>query len=236
MFSLARSRYTLVAQFVFLATNALALVLGISYNAQTPDLYPNNAHHKIGWIATWVVSAQVLVSVAGRVAGIARRDEPQNHNHGERQAFIPVSTENMAEHQRINNAIQLHKYRESYDSGQGTEPNTESLRSNSVETSSGQQSPISLEDHRIHYDEDEDLEFKPTELGATKPWPKYLSLASLAGKISNRTWKILLIGYNVIDRTILILGYIALATGIIAWARFFVRRLLFLRMAFAAWG
>jgi hypothetical protein len=218
MFSLARSRYTLVAQFVFLAANALALVLGISYNAQTPDLYPNNAHHKIGWIATWIVSAQVLISLVGRVAGTARRDESQTHASEERQAFIPVSTENMAEHQRNNDAIHLHKYRESYDSGQGTEPNTESLRDSS---SSGHQSPHSLEDRRMDYIDDEDLELKPVELSTARSQRQSL-VAKIAGKISTRTWRALLLAYNAVDRTILILGYIALATGIVTWARFFV--------------
>lgn len=222
MFSLARSRYTLPVQFVFLATNALALVLGISYNAQTPDLYPNNAHHKIGWIATWVVSAQVLISVAGRVAGTSRRDGSRNHSSEERQAFIPVSTENMSEHQRINDALQLHKYRESYDSGQGTEPNTESLRSGSVESPSGHQSPISPQDHRNDYGEDNDLELHPVESSPPNSHSHSL-IAKIAGKVSARTWKVLLFGYNAIDRTSLILGYVAIATGIVTWARFFVR-------------
>lgn len=234
MFSLARSRYTLPVQFVFLATNALALVLGMSYNAQTPDLYPNNAHHKIGWIATWVVSAQVLIGLVGRVAGALRQPGSESQqSHGpdaeERQAFIPVSTENMAEHQRISDAIHLHKYRQSYDSGQGTEPNTESLRSsNSLSNSPGHQSPNSLDDHRMDYihdnhdvdDDDDDLELKPAELNLSMHRGTSL-LAKAVGKISSRGWKILLLVYNAVDRSILILGYIALTTGIVTWARFF---------------
>lgn len=234
MFSLARSRYTLMLQAVFLATNALALVLGISYNAQTPDLYPNNAHHKIGWIATWAVSAQVLVGLAGRVAGAVRQNGSASHqrrgHEAEREAFIPVSTENMAEHQRLNDAIHMHKYRQSYDSGQGTEPNTESLRGSSLSHSPGHQSPSSMEDHRMDYiddndDDDDDLELKPAEL--SPPQSRIGSLlAKAAGKISGRTWKVLQVAYNAVDRTILILGYIALATGIVTWARFFVRFIL----------
>ncbi|KAK6069610.1 integral membrane protein [Seiridium cupressi] len=230
MFSLARSRYTLAVQFVFVATNALALLLGMSYNAQTPDLYPNNAHHKIGWIATWVVSAQVLISLVGHVAGIVQRDDTQKHTSEERQAFIPISAENMAEHQRMNDAIHLQKYRNSYDSGQGTEPNTESLRSNSLSHSSGHQSPTSLEDRRMDYDEDDDLELKPVELNPSKPQSRGL-VAKIAGKISTRTWKVLLLGYNVIDRTTLILGYIALLTGIVTWARFFEGHAIFTGLA-----
>ncbi|KAK8117853.1 uncharacterized protein PG998_006134 [Apiospora kogelbergensis] len=219
MFSIARSRYTLVSQFTFLVTNALGVVLGISYNASTPDLYPNNAHHKIGWVATWMVCAQVLISLIGRVAGVmAPQASPLEHNkEAERQAFIPVSTQNMEEHLRGNGTLyHHHKYSYSNDSGQGTELGTESPRSNSL--SSGQESPAEAS-RRMDYD-DEDLEFKDVEMKSPSPKPNSLAV-KIAAKISSRAWKFLLLGYNIIDRTVLILGYIALTTGIVAWARFF---------------
>ncbi|KAH8653317.1 hypothetical protein BX600DRAFT_74605 [Xylariales sp. PMI_506] len=217
MFSLARSRYTLPVQFLFLIANALGLALGISYNTNTPDLYPNNAHHKIGWIATWVVCAQVVIGLVGKIAGFMSRDHAMRQSGKEEEhAFIPVSTENMAEHQRRNDAIYLPKYRHSNDSGQGTEPNTESLHSNST---SGHRSPEELEDRDVNY-EDDDLELKTVELNGSKSSTNSI-VARIAGKLSGRTWKVLLYGYNVVDRIILILGFIALATGIITWARFF---------------
>ncbi|KAK8123825.1 hypothetical protein PG999_003743 [Apiospora kogelbergensis] len=208
MFSIARSRYTLVSQFTFLVTNALGVVLGISYNASTPDLYPNNAHHKIGWVATWMGGSQ---------ASWPPRPPPLEHNkEAERQAFIPVSTQNMEEHLRGNGTLyHHHKYSYSNDSGQGTELGTESPRSNSL--SSGQESPA--EARRMDYD-DEDLEFKDVEMKSPSPKPNSLAV-KIAAKISSRAWKFLLLGYNIIDRTVLILGYIALTTGIVAWARFF---------------
>jgi hypothetical protein len=215
MLSIARSRYTLATQFLFLATNALGLALGVSYNANTPDLYPNNAHHKIGWIATWIVSAQVLISVAGRVAGVMSRDAAKRNGNQEEQAFIPVSTENMAEHDAI-----LGKFRHSDDSGHGTERNTESLRDNSL-SASGQDSPSHGHEQMADYIEDEDLELKEFELSTPKNKAHSL-IAKAAGKISSRAWKVLLFGYNVVDRTILVLGYVALATGIVTMARFFV--------------
>jgi hypothetical protein len=224
MFSLARSRFTLPAQFVFLATNTLALILGISYNANTPDLYPNNAHHKIGWIATWVVCAQVLISLIGRFAGVMKWTPPPAPHGEEHQAFIPVSTEAMAEHERISDSVYLHKYRHSHDSGQGTEPHTDSLRSNSLSTS-GAHSPRHLEDRRLDYnddDDDDDLELKEVELGSPKNDMRPSWLNKFSGKISGRTWQCLLFAYNFVDRTILLLGYVALATGIVTWAHFFV--------------
>ncbi|KAI1808675.1 hypothetical protein F4811DRAFT_559066 [Daldinia bambusicola] len=219
MFSIARSRYTLPVQFLFLVTNALGVVLGITYNANTPDLYPNNAHHKLGWIVTWVVSAQVFISLVGRVAGVMGSKGTEGVSKEEEQAFIPVSTEAMAEHQRINGRMYSHPYRHSNDSGQGTEPGTESLRSNSVSTAVGQESPIEMSDRRIHYDDLEDIHFKPAEvLGSNKA---NSFIAKFAGKISTRAWKVLMFAYNFVDRTILILGYIALCTGVVTFGRFF---------------
>ncbi|KAI1646900.1 uncharacterized protein F4817DRAFT_118827 [Daldinia loculata] len=219
MFSIARSRYTLPVQFLFLITNALGIVLGITYNANTPDLYPNNAHHKLGWLVTWVVSAQVFISLVGRVAGVVGRKGTEGVGREEEQAFIPVSTEAMAEHQRINDALYSHPYRHSNDSGQGTEPSTESLRSNSLSTVVGQESPIELSDRRIHYDDLEDVQFKPAEVLGSKKTNSII--ARFAGKISTRAWKVLMFAYNFVDRTILILGYITLCTGVITFGRFF---------------
>ncbi|KAI1090578.1 hypothetical protein F5B19DRAFT_484460 [Rostrohypoxylon terebratum] len=230
MFSLARSRYTLAVQFLFLCTNAIGLLLGITYNANTPDLYPNNAHHKIGWLVTWVVSAQVIVSLIGRVAGVMRKNDAHGFGKEEEQAFIPVSTEAMAEHQRINDALFPHRYRHSNDSGQGTEPNTESLRSNSVSTVVGQESPIEMSGRRAHYeDDDDDLHFKSAELLSSEPANSFI--AKLAGKMSNRVWRVLMFGYNFVDRTILILAYITLCTGIITFGRFFEGRGIFSGLA-----
>ena len=56
MFSIARSRFTIPAQFVFLAVNGLGLLTSIIYNAKTPNFYPGNAHHKMGWAVSWIAA------------------------------------------------------------------------------------------------------------------------------------------------------------------------------------
>lgn len=217
MLSLARSRYTLLVQFGFLALNASGMLLGVIYNASTPDLYPNNAHHKLGWIVTSVVSAQVVIGLLARVAGMMKHAESGGRAE-ERQGFIPVSTEAMAEHEaRFSGPYG----RLSNDSGQGTEPRTESLRSHSL--SSAADSPA-ISHKKYHVDDpdaDDDLEAHvPMFSKSTKA---HSVVANVASKISDRFWKVLLFAYNFVDRTILILGFIALCTGIIAYGRFFVR-------------
>lgn len=213
MLSLARSRYTLFIQFGFLALNAGGVLLGVIYNASTPDLYPNNAHHKLGWIVTCVVGAQVVVGLLARVAGALKRERPGRAE--ERQGFIPVSTEAMAEHESRFDSGPYARF--SNDSGQGTELGTESLRSHSL--SSGAESPH--KEYR-HQDEDADDDLEAHVPILSKSTKAHSMVAKVAGKISGRLWKILLFAYNFVDRTILILGFIAFCTGIITYGRFFV--------------
>ncbi len=223
MLSIARSRYTLATQFLFLLTNAIGVLVGIVYNANTPDLYPNNAHHKLGWLVTWVVGAQVLVGLVGRVAGTISKSSRLGRVKEEEQSFIPVSTEAMAEHHRINQQIFSSPYRQSNDSGQGTERNTESLRSDSLSTMLGHESPIELNDRRRHYeDDDEDPAFKPAEVHSSSASQSLI--AKITSKISDKAWKVIMFGYGFVDRIILILGYITLCTGLITYARFFVSK------------
>jgi hypothetical protein len=218
MLSLARSRYTLLVQFGFLALNAGGVLLGVIYNTSTPDLYPNNAHHKLGWIVTFVVSAQVVVGLLARVAGTLKRESSKFAGRAEeRQGFIPVSTEAMAEHESRYPSSPYGRY--SNDSGQGTEPRTESLRSHSLSSGDSPSSPVK-EYHHSDDEADEDLEAHlPMFSKSTKA---HSMVAKVAEKISDRFWKVLLFAYNFVDRTILILGFIALCTGIITFGRFFV--------------
>jgi hypothetical protein len=216
MFSLAKSRYTLASQFVFLATNSISVFLALIYNSKTPDLYPGNAHHKIGWIITWVVTAQVLISLIGRFAGAAGRSRGR---HGsEEHAFLPVST-------RPDQFLSNDPYRLSGDSGQGTEPNTESLRSNSVSTIAGS-SQDQLTGHHKEYEED-DLE----DVDLAEPASQGYFTLRAAKLVTLGIWRYFDLTYKVIDRIILPFGSIAYFTGIITFARFFEGRELFSGLA-----
>ncbi|KXJ90649.1 hypothetical protein Micbo1qcDRAFT_164261 [Microdochium bolleyi] len=227
MFSIARSRYTVPTQFLFLATNAAGLVLGLFYNANTPDLYPNNAHHKLGWLVFWVACAQVLISVVGRASGALGKKSNQLRSVGktrEEQAFIPVSTEAMAAHQRM----YMHPYGHARETGHLNGDHEGSERSNSVSTMIGQESPTMAsferprtyeQDEDDNNDDEDDLVLKPNELGG--PRGPHAAVARLASKISQRVWIVLSFTYDLIDRTILIVGSITVATGIITYARFF---------------
>lgn len=213
MLSLARSRYTLPSQLVFLAGNGLGLFVGMIYNGKTPDLYPNNAHHKIGWIITIVVGVHVFLSLLGCATGFMMET---SNNKGDYQGlrYVPSSP---GGGQEVGDA---QPHRSSYDSGHGTEGVTESLRSNSVSTLA-ESSPLRLEDGDEGFGEAGrfiDVEF--TRDSGTTRWQGWLSKIPMG--IFRRGSRIFRIWYGVIDRVILPFGFIAFTTGIVTFGRFFV--------------
>ncbi|KAK3348095.1 hypothetical protein B0H65DRAFT_165742 [Neurospora tetraspora] len=232
MLSIARSRYRLLAQFAFLVTNVGGMLVGIVYNASTPDLYPNNAHHKLGWVVTWLVGAQFVIGLLASVAGVFKKKQSDGSSR-ERQGFMPVSTQAMEEHNSHIKPADNDDYRFSNDSGQGTEPSSDALRSSSRSSSPGDVSrqPLALHDVDLHtkeYDDGDDSYDVDSHSGSEPLGPmlpasgKAVStIQKIAGKISERFWKVLILAYNVVDRAILPLGFVALCTGIVTYGRFF---------------
>jgi hypothetical protein len=216
--SLAKSRYVLASQFVFLAVNALGLVLGTIYNAATPDLYPNNAHHRIGWIITWIVSAQVVVSLLRRIGGAFKGTGSELAE--ERRAFIPLPTD--APEARSN---YYYGDRLSNDSGQGSEPTTESLRSNSVSTLE-EHDRRALSNFDKELDEEEDFDGPIMPMPESAPQSKTTLMAIKV--LSSKVWKYIDFGYKTVDRIILPFGFIAYTSGIATYGRLFVSYFFFI--------
>lgn len=234
MFSLARSRYTLPTQFAFLAVNALGVLFSTIYNAKTPDLYPNNAHHKLGWVATWVLSAQVLVSLLGRLAGALTANKTGSAlNTAERQGFLPVSRAAMDEHHRLHSSPYSALHRNSDDSGHGTESRPESPRSSSFSSSPDTlASPSAQTAHKTFHDEDDDLE-ADVDLPASQQRGGAIRnfVTKVGSRISSRAWRVLILAYNIVDRTSMILGFVGLCTGVITYGRFFEGSMIFTGLA-----
>ncbi|EEP80578.1 conserved hypothetical protein [Uncinocarpus reesii 1704] len=214
MFSVARSYLTLPVQFLFLIVNALGLLMGVIYNSQTPDLYENNAHHKIGWLATWVIIAEVIMGLLFAYSG---RSKSAGDSSYESVAFLPVPQDSPQDIPREG------QHRWSGDSGQGTERSSASLRSprsSSVERG-----------RRMYRDgEADDFEEKPLDGAIHNPKPrrffgaafldKYLA-HRIPGLLPQRVLDILRMIHVVIERTILILGFIALASGGVTYGGIF---------------
>ncbi|KAL1956214.1 hypothetical protein VTO42DRAFT_7561 [Malbranchea cinnamomea] len=215
MFSVARSRLALPTQFLFLVVNAFGLLLGIIYNASTPDLYENNVHHKIGWIVTWVMVAEVVM---GLLFAYSDKDKPSRSSH-ERVAFLPVSTTEAQDH---------HEYRWSGDSGQGTERSSSSLqRSRFSSLDRGRRMSRGEENDPLAEkpDEEDDVEIEsPSPIRRrffkNNAIDRFLS-SRIPGLLSHRVLKVLRIIYIVIERIILPFGFIAMVTGGVVYGGIF---------------
>ncbi|KAL4805185.1 hypothetical protein BDV18DRAFT_142045 [Aspergillus unguis] len=211
MLSIARSKLALLSQFLFLVLNAVGLFIGIVYNSQTPDLYENNAHHKIGWIATWVVSAQIILSLIFAYAGRGEKEESVY----DRAQFLPVAThDDMTESLAGLPAGIRHEYRWSRDSGQGTEQNTASLHSRA---SSSCASP-----HEEYDGFEKPEEDVPEQMPESRGFFRIAIFDRFLAKrvpslVSGRALRILSFAYDVIDRLILQFGSVAILTGAVTY-------------------
>ncbi|KAJ5831763.1 hypothetical protein N7474_000074 [Penicillium riverlandense] len=211
MLSIGRSRLALPSQFLFLVFNTLGLLFGIIYNSQTPDLYENNAHHKIGWIITWVIGAQVVLALIFTYAGRGESKQSQSRSFA-RSEFLPVATD---EHENLYSTGAMHEYGWSCGSGQSTEPGSSIHRPTSPSYES-----------QAEYDGFE----KPEELSPKPSGPRGWLRSSIIdrflsnrvpGMVSNRVLRIFNGVYNVIDRIILPFGFIAIATGAVTYGGIF---------------
>lgn len=216
MLSIARSRYTLPIQFTFLILNAFALLLGVVYNRKTPELYENNAHSKVGWIITWVACAWVAMNLVQAYAGRARPHAQED------ELSHPMTAANMAQYQRVQDAQLSGPTRYSNDSGQGTERNSSSLfghsRSPSVESEDQQfTGPMRRYTQETHEDDEHyDDEAEKRGFLRNKSVDRFLS-RTLARFAVGRPLKWLRFFYVIIERTILVQGFVATTSGTVVY-------------------
>ena len=203
MLSIARSRLVIPAQFAFLTLNALGLVFGAIYNSNTPDLYENNAHHKLGWVVSWMVSIQVVI---GLLQSYAR--------HSNITKDLPVNT--AAKYVQRQDLRSMGGHRYSRDSGQGTEPSSPRTSSPMSLQDFADQQPTGFDD-RFDPDNEEQSHEKYGLLSTTVVKRFFLQKIQWTQGMKYASWI-----YKLIDRTVLILGFITLLTGGVTYGGVFV--------------
>lgn len=126
----------------------------------------------------------------------------------------------MAQHNQMHQAAGYPNYRWSGDSGQGTERSS-SHQSRDISPTD----PIRYTKPEVEDDEDDEGDSVPQGRGFLRNTfvDRYLS-QRIPGLVSRRLQRGLEISYEIIDRTILVLGFIALSTGGVTYAGIFVRR------------
>jgi hypothetical protein len=220
---MARSKFALPVQFSFLIFNGVGLFFGVVYNANTPDLYVHNAHHSIGWVATWIMSAQVIASL---LFAYSRRGKSAA---SEQVAFLPISAANLAQH----TSEPFSEYRWSGHGRQGSsDSSTLNGRDDSPTATPGRRNTFDdFEKPEPETDNDDDEIEMPQERRTSKScWARMYRIRSLdkflsarvPGLLTGKLLRITNIVYNVVDRLILVLSFIALVTGFITYCGLFV--------------
>jgi hypothetical protein len=223
MLSLARSRLTISVHLLFLALNGCGVFFALLYNTNTPDLYPNNAHHRIGWLATSVVTAQVILGILFAFADRGKKVKEDDDLDlyvavpAERTAFLPVSMEAMAEHHKLYSEHGFAGVRWSGDSGQGSERASSSLHSHDRKELQSFQQPEAEDDAD---DDQHELSLHEHDNQSTG---LHKFLKARIYRISPRTLTAFHMVYDAIDRTILILAFVAFVTGGVTYAGILVR-------------
>ncbi|KAG6003841.1 hypothetical protein E4U21_001640 [Claviceps maximensis] len=210
MLSTVRSNLTFIAQTTFVVLHALAIVFASAYNWQTPDLYPNNSHHKIGWIVTFVVLTQFLIHATGWLAGVAmgRSGRPKQYASQRRPLNFGTGQIQMSPSHHDDERL----CRLSIDAEAGTSSETGRLRSSSTPGIGGAALPL-----------------RPPP--PSSPTSATTLASKAADVVSFQGWKYMVICFRMINRLILPFGFVAITTGIATLGRFFEGQAIFSGLA-----
>ena len=218
MLSVARSRLALVVQLSFLGLHSIALLLGTIYTYNTPQLYENNSHNKVGWVVTWVVVVQCIMGIVKLVANLGKgRDRASD----EQTSFLQMSTEALEQQQQGQSTAVPDPYRYSEDSGHYTA--SQSSRSHSVSSTATYTQEEQQHLHKYEAEPEDDLEHHNSDkqgLLGNRHVERVATKVSAA--LSQRTMRVIDTVHNLIDRTILLMGFVAFITGAAVYGGVFV--------------
>lgn len=201
MLNVAGSRYHFPTKLLFLAVYGLGLFLGFLYDNVTPDLYPNNSYRRLGWAITWILAVQSVLGALGAVAGSALPERLGSKQ--ERTGLILVPMDDAEE--------QAH--RPSGDSGQGTEEY--SSRSPSTSTRYDDRGPEGLDLPYISIT-------RNREGTRLKGRLKVFLLHRIPLVFNARAVKIGGFGYALVERFLVILGFMQICFGVVTGSGIFV--------------
>ncbi|KAK6363071.1 hypothetical protein TWF730_000517 [Orbilia blumenaviensis] len=206
MFAVAKSNLHIPVQFVFLAINGFAIFLSILYNAQTPDLYPANAHHRMGWVAVAILTVQTAVGVIFSVAKSS--DAPNKEEASSLMAAATARYQRMESHDRQGSW--------NTDSAHGGSDHSPSSRSPSLEGE-----PL-YNDH-----EEQELKAVGEETRFEKLAKKYVPRFTVA----QRWITVASVGYQISQRLLLIWTFMLIATGASTYTGVFKANAIFTGLA-----
>lgn len=208
MLSLARSRYTHFVRLGFTAANVFGLIFGVLYKKQTADLYPGSAHSAVGWIATGIAAAQVSHLLVGPMTHLLNKVTGRDEGKAGGYTHPPMQ--------------------ESFSSLQDHDRSPGLSRQGSFDleaTHVGMEDCDTTPDSRLYQEDPHDSGFTSgddTCYGDSDSDPNAATSKIFSQPILTRTRRLILLMYNVGDRTILILAFVAFCTGIVTFWGLFV--------------
>ncbi len=202
MLNLAKSNLRYPSHIVFLGLHGIGTVFGLAYNSRTPDLYPKSSHNGLGWVLSALIFAHFIVGVVkdsiGRTSESGTKDE--------RAPFIAEATGRMSREDDRNMEASSPPSRSSSSRSASPFPN---VSESSVET--GSETLMSVHLHcnsRVEHAYDEPMTW-------SRRW------ANVSG--SSLLVRFLDVWFDFVEQGLLILGFVAICTGIVTMAGIFVR-------------
>jgi hypothetical protein len=213
MLSVARSKYHLPAQLLFHSINGLGMFAGFVYNHSTPDLYVSNSHHPIGWVVTSLTVLWTLLSFAAVYANKKKTHERQS-----------VASRTTSQHQAEDASFEDYvdspsTYRYSRDSGNFSGGS----RSNSSDSIFEKEETIPLQENqdRNDFDKHHAKEFG-SFLRGTRLNNAFVRAARFASHV--RILATLRISQIILEKFLLLLGFLAVTSGFIIYGGLFKDR------------
>jgi hypothetical protein len=195
----------------------IGLSLGAVYNANTPDLYVNNAHHKIGWIFTWFAMAWIILGITNRYATRFSRN-------GRHAVCTTSSADSSTQYHRLRYEQSTPEQRCSEDTTQHVE---QGFNTHLVSESPSTESENKAYDHThamhsINNMRDETCPPNRDEFVNIIRAKKFLSNCIRCVALENML-SVSKIAYIIFERLFVVLAFIVLTTGIVTFGGIFVR-------------
>jgi hypothetical protein len=213
MLSVARSKYHLPAQLAFHSINSLGMFTGFVYNHSTPDLYVGNSHHPIGWVVTSFTVLWTLLSLAVTYVNT-------NKSHESQKVALRTSSQSLAENASFEDYVDSPStYRYSRDSGNFSGGS----RSNSSDSMYAKEETIPLQEDQ---DRDEFVKHGAPESGGFLRENRLNTARLCAVRFASnaRIATTLRGGQIILEKFLLLLGFLAITSGFIVYGGLFKDR------------
>ncbi|KAL2808903.1 hypothetical protein BJX63DRAFT_435707 [Aspergillus granulosus] len=214
MLSLARSRHTHFVRLGFTATNTIGLLFAVSYKNKTSDLYPGSAHSAVGWIATGIVAVQVSHLLVGPMTKLFSRLARPNE--------IESGTYTLSPMRESFHSLRDHDGRSGLSRQGSIDVEATHVLVEDRDTSSNLRLYQEDPPHESGFASEDDTCFGESDSIRVlhhHPSPAFLKI--LSTPFLSRTRRLILLMYDVMDSTILIVAFVAFCTGIVTfWGLF----------------